>query len=341
MKYNFFKTTCLFLFVYLLTSTNNFAQDEGLYSELKNTFQKKYLSLGVLFQTVGDFQIERNLSGHNGFIIKNMRVKIYGELDEGIGYNLQTEFVRSPAVLDAKTYYKFSPAAIVDVGLYKAPFSYEYLTSSNQTDFIYRSQVVNELNVNRQIGIQLRGSLAGNSFKYAAGVFNGNRFSASGNDNNDLLSAARVSYSTDLSVNKSSKIEAGVSAAVSNDKSVSIMGINFTGKRYLFGGDFRLTLNKFLLSGEAIYGKLKHPDNIEQKPLGYHVTIGYSANPKLQFLLRLDSFKPDTNFKRLDKILVGINIFPTMISQFQINYIMPEKENIKHHQLLVKAQVGF
>ncbi len=339
---NFLLKATLFLFsISLITFTNSFAQDEGLYDELKNTFQKKYLSLGVLFQTVGDFQPERNLTGQNGFIIKNMRVKIYGELDEGIGYYLQTEFVRSPAVLDAKTYYKFSSAVIVDVGLYKAPFSYEFLTSSSQTDFIYRSQVVNALNVNRQIGVQIRGTLGGNSFKYAAGVFNGNRFSASGNDNNDLLAAARISYTTDLSSNAKDKIEIGANAAASNDKSVSIMGSSFEGKRFLFGGDFSLNLNKFMLSAEAIYGKLKHRYSFEQKPFGYHATAGYFFNSMLQFLLRWDSFRIDKGFNDTNQILVGLNIFPTKISLFQINYIIPEKEIIKHHQLLVKAQVSF
>jgi hypothetical protein len=86
-------------------------QEEGepLYDELVRTFKKKSLSIGALFQTVGVFQWERSLPGGNGFSIANMRLSISGELDSGFGYFFQTNFARSPTVLDAMMYYKVSP----------------------------------------------------------------------------------------------------------------------------------------------------------------------------------------------------------------------------------------
>lgn len=100
-------------------------QDQPLLDELTRTFKKEYLSLGVLFQAVGDFQAERNLPGSNGFNISNMRLILSGELDGDFGYVFKTNFSKSPSILDAKVYYKVSPTSIVDIGLFKPPFSIE------------------------------------------------------------------------------------------------------------------------------------------------------------------------------------------------------------------------
>lgn len=45
------------------------AEDEPLYEQLQETFNRPYMSLGVLLQTVADFQFDRTLPGNNGFSV--------------------------------------------------------------------------------------------------------------------------------------------------------------------------------------------------------------------------------------------------------------------------------
>jgi len=61
-------------------------------------------------------------------------------------------------------------------GLFKSPFSHEFLTSAASLDFVRRSQVVSALAPARRIGAQLRGALGGGLIAYRLGVFNGNGF---------------------------------------------------------------------------------------------------------------------------------------------------------------------
>lgn len=80
-------------------------------------------------------------------------------------------------------YYRITPDFSIKAGLFKSPFSYEFLTGSASIDFVNRSTVVNQLAPNRQIGFQLGGNFSGGKLRYKAGVFNGNGLGI--NQNND------------------------------------------------------------------------------------------------------------------------------------------------------------
>lgn len=327
----------------LLLSVPVFAQenDEPLFEEFKNAFSKPYLRIGLVLQTTGNFQIERQ-AGTNGFELTNLRFKLSGKFDKGIGYAIQTSFTRSPSILDARIYYEINKAFIVDAGLYKAPFSREFLISTPYTDFVNRAQLV-ALIPNRQIGVTARGLIPGTQFTYSAGIFNGNRFSTSGNDNNDMMYVGRLSLNPTISQNKSDKLEIAVNVAQSNDKNVNLAPINstFEGKRFLLGGDTRLEYDKWMLSSEAVYAKLDPADAEEFEPFSYQATIGYLVLDKMQVLLRWDSFKMNESVDANEQVILGLNIWPTQISQFRINYVVPTKSMPKHHTLLVGAQVAF
>lgn len=77
------------------------AQEEPLFEKLKDTFQQEYLKIGILLQTVGDYQGERSFAGSNGFSVANARVNLYGNLDDGFSYLFTTSFVSNVAILDA------------------------------------------------------------------------------------------------------------------------------------------------------------------------------------------------------------------------------------------------
>ncbi len=316
-------------------------QDEPLFEDFKNAFSKQYLRIGLVLQTTGNFQIERE-DGTSGFELTNLRLKLSGKFDKGFGYAIQTSFTRSPSILDARIYYEIDKSFIVDAGLYKAPFSKEFLISVNNTDFVSRAQLT-ALVPNRQIGVTTRGLIPGTQLIYSAGVFNGNRFSTAGNDNNDMMYVGRLSFNPVISQNKSDKLEIAVNVAQSNDKNVNISPINnaFEGKRFLLGGDTRLEYDKWMISGEAVYAKLDPADAEEFEPFSYQATIGYMIINKVQLLFRWDSFKMNDTIDANEMAILGLNIWPSQICQFRINYIVPTKSVPKHHTLLVGAQVAF
>lgn len=317
--------------------------EEPLYEEFKNIFSKPYLKLGLLVQVGGNFQYEQP-NGINGFELTNLRLKLSGKFDKGIGYAVQTAFTRSPSILDARIYYELSKAFIIDAGLYKSPFSREFLISSANIDFVNRAQLA-DLAPNRQIGVMARGVIPNTSLNYSAGVFNGNRFSARGNDNNDLLYAGRLSFNPDITGgrNKDNKLEIAINLAQSTDDNVSISGIssNFEGKRLLAGADTRLKFNDWLFTGEAVLGKFELASGGEIEPFSYQATLGYSFFKNFQGLLRWDSYKPDSDLDANELVILGVNIWPTKISQFQFNYVVPVNSVPKHHQFLVNAQISF
>ncbi|MGB2958325.1 MAG: porin [Bacteroidota bacterium] len=318
-------------------------QDEPLFDELMSALKQKHLSVGLLLQVGTDFQIERSFPGNNGFNISNARIDVSGELDGGFGYLLQASLTGSPSILDAKAHYRITQQFIVDAGLFKPPFSKEFLTHPGSIDFVNRSQVVTALVASRQIGVQLRGAISGSPVGYGVGVFNGNGFDGNNNDNNDFMYAGRLGISPLLG--DSSLLEVGVNGLYSNDKNAVIgSGVlpSFDGTRLMYGGDVRMMYRDFLLSAEAIVSRLKQRDGRIDEPSGYYVSAGYMLTATSQILLRWDSFSPDGFGSDSRLLIFGYNLWPTRPTEVQVNYVIPTREaGPKHHQLLLNAQIMF
>lgn len=344
------KTSVIFLLLasfQIVPARNCLAQTEEhepLFERLLKDFKKDYLSLGALLQTVGDFQVDRSFAGNNGFNISNFRIVLYGELDKSFGYFLQTNFIKSPAILDAKLYYRFSKFVAIDAGLFKSPFSAEFLIGAANIDFVNRSQVVTLLAPGRQIGVQLRGSLSQKPISYQVGLFNGNGFDGNNNDNNKFLYAGRLTFHPVLS-DPSSRLEFGLNLAYSEDDNATIgSGFvpGFNGERLLIGGDTRWTLGRYLISSEIIYGNLDPSSGLSSEMVGFHTTLGYMLNDKNQLLFRTDNFDPDRLGTDSHLIIFGYNYWPTKATEIQVNYIInTDKTDIDHHQLLINAQISF
>ena len=336
------KTICISLLI-LIGFSSLSAQDEPLIEKLKKDFNKEYLSIGALLQVVADFQPERSFDGNNGFNISNFRWRVHGKLDKNFGYSLQTSFTGTPTMLDAFITYQFSPIFQLKTGLFKAPFSKEFLISTSDIDLVNRSQVVSSLNPGRQIGIQLNGWLSNKLFYYAVGVFNGNHFYFNSNDNDQFLYAARLAIFPELS-STANQLEVGINAAVSNDYRATIPGVynSFEGKRSLVGADVRLTIDGFLLAGEAIFASLDPDLGNKINPQGFHVTGGYMMSSNSQVLVRFDTFQTDQSPNASDLLIFGYNLWPSKVAEFQANYIMDlDQFEFKHHQLLLNLQINF
>ncbi|HSG81691.1 MAG TPA: porin [Gemmatimonadota bacterium] len=321
-------------------------QDEPLLDELTQMFQKPYLSFGALFQAVGTFQAERTLPGGNGFSIGTMRLRIYGELDMGFGYFVQTDFVFSRPILDAKMYYRLAPAIRLDAGVFKVPFSSEFLTYAGSIDFVNRSRAVIALAPGRQIGLQAGGELGSGSWTYSVGLFNGNRFlEANTNDNDDFLYAARIGYLPPAlqGSGETDRFAVGLNAVYSKDSDVLLIGIadSFAGERVLFGLDARWTRQRWLLAGELIGASLDPTGGDSFEPFGWYLTGGYMLTPRSQALVRWDKFKPEVGEDPADLIILGYNLWPTSATEIQLNLGLPTRDSFDNSQLFINFQIGF
>jgi hypothetical protein len=320
---------------------------EPRYAELVGWLKRDYLSAGLLLQAVSDFQIDRTVIGNNGFSVANFRILLTGELDRRFGYLLQTNFILAPSILDAMMYYRASPAIRLDVGQFKAPFSYEFLTYAGSIDFVNRAQAVTLISPKRQLGLQVLLGQADAALRFGGGVFNGNGSQPLGNDNNHLLYAGRVFGSQPLSEGNaagSGNITYGFNAAYSKDDGAALLGriVDFTGTRTLLGADVRVEAGPYLLSTEWLYGRFDAVDADVRHAWGGHATIGYRIKPSLQLLGRLDLFAPGADEERSDLIVLGLNFWPTSVTEIQANYIVDTSYGaLNHHQLLVNFQFGF
>lgn len=312
-------------------------RDEPSLAELERTFKKPYLTVGLLVQALGDFQIERAAAGRNGFSLGATRVSVSGELDAGFGYLLQTEFTGGPAVLDARVSWTYHRALTITAGRFKTPFSGEFLIGAARIDFVGRAQVVSALAPGRQVGVQVQTGIA-DAVSLSAGAFNGT--GALANDNNHLLYATRLAYGDPARLTGPSPagFAAGLHAAVSEDSDLVVPGVTtaFTGTRILLGGDVRLARGPLLLSGEVLYADLDTAGH----PWGLQATAGYMVAPAVQVLGRFDRFDPEA--PSVNTALLGLNVWPTAASEIQVNYaIDPDDTDPAHHRLLVNFQVAF
>jgi len=320
---------------------------EPEFDQLVAAFQRDYLTLGILLQVVGDFQTERTFAGENGFTIANARVRVTGQLDNGFGYLVQANVAASPAILDAAARYRLSAAATVQAGLFKAPFSREFLTGAGSIDFVNRSQVVTALAPNRQIGVQVAGRPGTGLVEYAVGAFNGNRYSAGGNDNDELLYAARLGLWPSVATGDrpNDRLEVALNVAHSRDASAPIgAGFipSFAGTRTVYGGDVRWRRGRWLAAGEFIAARLDFDPGPVLRPTGWHATAGYMLTRKSQVLARWDALRPDGIGPDQDLLVLGYNLWPTRPTELQVNYVIPIKgPGPDRHQLLVNLQVGF
>lgn len=314
--------------------------DEPIAAQLNEALKKPYFSVGMILQVVGDGQIERVAGGNNGFNISNMRLSFSGELDKKFGYFLNTNFINSPAILDAKMYLRFNENATFTAGLFKAPFSKEFLTSAAGIDMVNRSQVVSSFAPGRQIGMQI--GTKSDILSIDAGVFNGNGYGGNNNDGDDFMFASRLGITPSMN---NGTLEAGFNIAYSKDSAVRILGSTFRGKRTLMGGDIRLTIEKLLLAGEFIFADLESgfsPNSSSFNPFGFHLTGGIMVNDNNQLLFRVDQIDFDAPNASNTLLIFGYNLWPTSLTELQVNYIInTDLSEFKYHQLLINAQVAF
>lgn len=152
---------------------------------LKITSPDKNFELSVRGYVQGDYRHffdDESNTGRNEFIARRIRPTIEGKAGNA-SFRVMPDFAGSSTrIFDAHIDYKFLDSLQVRMGKFKAPIGLERLQSASDSFFIERGHPTNFV-PNRDLGIQVYGTLIPDQLEYQVGVFNGT--SDIGNTDND------------------------------------------------------------------------------------------------------------------------------------------------------------
>ncbi len=306
--------------------TNLYAQnEERLWEQLSKSTKSEAFNIGAILQSVYSFQNNANGDDYNSFNIETSRLRIYGNLDKGFSYFFQYNLSKQFPLLDATFSYKFKPYLGIKIGSFKSPFSREYLTAVSGIDFVNRSQVVNALAPKRQIGMSLFGWISPNVLKYQVGMFNGNGVTPNANDNSKLMTVGRVSFYPNI-IPFFNHFEIGANVGY-NDASKKTTAPTVYTRNAFMGIDFRMQSTKVLLAGEIIRSQVSNANDNTNNASGFQLTFGYTLSQHTKMLARMDNFTPYGSNDSNDLIVLGVNFNPSSAAGFQLNYIIPSRDN--------------
>jgi len=116
---------------------------------------------------------DNGAQGVDGFLLRRARPIFSGTVARDFDYNFTPDFGGSQVqILDAYLNYHYTPEFQVQAGKFKSPLGLEHLQTDANTSFNERS-LVTDLVPNRDLGLALKGDLAGGVASYTLGVFNG------------------------------------------------------------------------------------------------------------------------------------------------------------------------
>lgn len=114
-----------------------------------------------------------NIAGNDSFLLRRARPMFCGTVFHDFDFLFNPEFAgATPQIYDAYLNYRYAPWLQVRIGKFKSPVGLEYLQSDQFTLFNERA-LPTALVPGRDVGYQIWGDVAGGSFSYAAGIFNG------------------------------------------------------------------------------------------------------------------------------------------------------------------------
>ncbi len=283
------------------------------------------LRVGGLVQA--DAYLGRTGGPNDGFRARSARLRLGGQA-EGLSYVVQTDFTSSSALLDAYVQLPLANRVRLRGGLFKTPYSAEFLTPRPRIRFAERARVVNALAPNRQAGVQLSGDLTAEArdaqVTATLGAFNGTR-GLSTNDNDHLLYLGRLTGAVPLGPGT---LDVGASGGYSIDDQATIPNTasSFTGTRLLVQADAQYETERWLVAGALHAADLEHdgptvPETEAQSPVGYYATAGLNVDDRHQVLARLEGYDPDTpGSSPDDQLVLGYNYDASSVLRVVVNY---------------------
>ncbi|WP_263788366.1 OprO/OprP family phosphate-selective porin [Salinibacter grassmerensis] len=313
------------------------------------------LRVGGLVQA--DAYLGREAGPNDGFRARSARLRLGGQA-EGLSYVVQTDFTSSSreapsSLLDAFVQVPLANRLRLRGGLFKTPYSAEFLAPRPRIRFAERARVVNALAPNRQAGVQLTGDLTAEAsdaqVTATLGAFNGTR-GLSTNDNENLLYLGRLTGSAPLGPGT---LDVGASGGYSIDGQVSIPNTlpntvsTFTGTRALFQADAQYETDRWLLAGALHAADLEYDDEDpatginSQSPFGYYATAGLNVADGHQVLARLEGYDPDSAGRTPDdQFVLGYNYDASSVLRVVVNY-KASTEDVADGFFTGRLQVAF
>lgn len=281
----------------------------------------------------------------DGFDIRRARIDLKGSISPYWNIRFQADLAGTPKLIDAYGECKIADYVNLTIGQFKIPFSMENLASSNKLELIDRSQVVEALvargkdiigNQNgRDIGVQVYGNfLKVNNramIDYSLGIFNGSGINVSDKNENKSIAGRSVVHPIK-----------GLDIGCSFYSGVDVFGTPSSNhKRNRWGAELKYELKQFSLRSEYIKG---YDSNIIRK--GWYVQSGYFIIPqKLQFLLKYDTFDPNTsNINDIStNYTIAINYAFNNWSKVQVVYTFREEQgpSANNNMGVIQYQIGF
>jgi phosphate-selective porin len=221
-------------------------------------------------------------------------------------------------------------AAHVRFGQFKSPFGREYLGSSTQLLTVERTMVTDRLTLNRQIGLEVLGDVAGGRAGYSFAVVNGTGRNTTVNDNAAFMYIARGTV-TPWQAGAPVHVEIGANAFWSRDTRLSMpveFGLDstpetplpdgvFTGRRTGAGVDAHVERAVWRIDAELL--RVRFNQAAPGVPAAV-VSDGWYLQPAafvrgrvVQVVGRYERYRPDTHVvgNTTSTWLGGVNYYPS------------------------------
>lgn len=210
--------------------------------------------------------------------LNRARLIASGTIATGFSYRLQAEFRtgspgRGASVALTDAYIRYSHQGLgVQVGQFKTPFTWEYMTSIAEIETLDRSTAVDSLAPKRDIGIAADYQ-AGSRLLLTAGVFNGEGVNVTANRDSTVLGVARAA------LRLIPEVTIGANAA------------RYFGDSTRYGTDASYQDSRLVVRGEYV---LQSRDSLGgESDHGWYGLVGLRVVPAVQVVAKYEEFQRD------------------------------------------------
>lgn len=302
------------------------------------------------------YQLFQEETRIDAFDMRRARLDFRGDVAPKFGYRLHLELANGPKILDATFIYKPYEYFTINIGQSKPTFCYDNLYSPSTLLTVNRTQIDNAFafrendlygnQIGRDIGIWVSGKLntGKEEFKrpfldYTFGIYNGSGINvADNNKQKDFSGSLGISPVKDL----------WVFGRFHSGNGQTIADPNVTTDRTRYGTNLTYKYKNWLLEAEYMTATDESDSLALLERNGYYITLAHTPiKDKLQILLRLDNYDPNSNPENIDNIVnryvLAANWFITKNTRIQVEYdlINEEGEERENDLFAIQFQAGF
>jgi phosphate-selective porin len=326
------------------------------------------LAIGGLVQVQADFGDRgdgRFTTADDRFYLRRARINAIGRFLEEFDFKLEVDASGSignnPTIssnlrvqlTDAYINWNKYAQANIRGGQFKTAYGYEQIYQDPKLYTIERSLPNDRLTLGRQIGVQVNGDFFEKRFSYGTGVFNGNGFNTSANDNDSFLVLGRaqgtIYQKSNAAFSMGGNLFHSEDTDLSQQADLGLPNVLFTGTRFGQGIDSQFRFGALEIWAEYLRVRFTP----EESPTfdhfdadGWYTQVSYMVIPqKLMLVGKYETFDPTTRIggDQTDTWTAGVNYyFKADDIVFRVNYLQSEVPLLEtQNKILVRMQVIF